>query len=144
MIGAAATGRSALRGRNSKGVLAVLGGVETTTRPHTRLRPPLRWWLRIVVAVATVIASFAVTQRPALAAPAGFLVAIDAGHGGSDPGTVSPYLPLQEKDVTLRLSRLPGAACRSSIPARTIASSDWTSASTSLSARAHTRCSACT
>jgi LysM repeat protein len=35
---------------------------------------------------------------------------VDAGHGGSDPGTISPYLPLEEKDVTLRLAKLTGNA----------------------------------
>jgi hypothetical protein len=36
--------------------------------------------------------------------------ALVAGHGGKDPGTISPFLLLQEKDVTLRLATLTGAA----------------------------------
>ena len=33
------------------------------------------------------------------------LVVIDAGHGGFDPGAVSPTSGLQEKDVTLRIAK---------------------------------------
>ncbi|WP_448659743.1 N-acetylmuramoyl-L-alanine amidase [Sphingomonas sp. CJ99] len=33
------------------------------------------------------------------------LVVIDAGHGGRDPGTISPFDRTNEKDMTLRLAR---------------------------------------
>lgn len=39
-----------------------------------------------------------------------FRVVIDAGHGGTDPGTISPYLQLTEKEVVLRLALQTGAA----------------------------------
>ncbi len=35
-----------------------------------------------------------------------FLVVVDPGHGGKDPGTVSPDGRLKEKDVTLRVAEL--------------------------------------
>lgn len=36
-----------------------------------------------------------------LTAPKPYVVAIDPGHGGYDPGAISPYNGLQEKNVTL-------------------------------------------
>ncbi|HHW26262.1 MAG TPA: hypothetical protein GXX23_02855, partial [Firmicutes bacterium] len=33
------------------------------------------------------------------------IVCIDPGHGGPDPGAVNPVLGLQEKDVTLEVSK---------------------------------------
>lgn len=33
------------------------------------------------------------------------IVCVDAGHGGADPGAVNPVLGLQEKDVTLEVSK---------------------------------------
>lgn len=50
--------------------------------------------------------------RPAPAAAAGppFRVLIDAGHGGKDPGAVSPLLPLAEKDVALDVALRLGTA----------------------------------
>src|SRR3546814_7829764 len=33
------------------------------------------------------------------------LVVIDAGHGGHDPGAISPDTGLQEKDVTLKIAK---------------------------------------
>ena len=46
-------------------------------------------------------------------APGGvFRVLLDAGHGGSDPGALSPFFLLREKDVTLRLALLAGAALK--------------------------------
>jgi N-acetylmuramoyl-L-alanine amidase/LysM repeat protein len=58
--------------------------------------------------------SFALSLSPAIPAHASagapFRVVLDAGHGGSDPGAISPLLPLPEKEVTLRLALLAGAA----------------------------------
>lgn len=35
-----------------------------------------------------------------------YLIAIDAGHGGKDPGAVSPIDKTKEKDLTLQISKL--------------------------------------
>ena len=43
-------------------------------------------------------------------APTPFRVVVDAGHGGKDPGAISSVAPLREKDVTLKLALLTGAA----------------------------------
>ncbi len=44
--------------------------------------------------------------NPAVRGPAGRpLVVIDAGHGGRDPGAISPFGQRREKDVTLALAR---------------------------------------
>lgn len=43
---------------------------------------------------------------PEIEGPAGRpLVVIDAGHGGHDPGSISPHGGVQEKDVTLAIAR---------------------------------------
>lgn len=43
---------------------------------------------------------------PEIAGPAGRpLVVIDAGHGGHDPGSISPHGGVQEKEVTLAIAR---------------------------------------
>jgi N-acetylmuramoyl-L-alanine amidase/LysM repeat protein len=47
-------------------------------------------------------------QPAAAAAP--FRVVLDPGHGGQDPGAISKITGVQEKDVTLRLALLAGAA----------------------------------
>jgi N-acetylmuramoyl-L-alanine amidase/LysM repeat protein len=39
-----------------------------------------------------------------------FRVVIDAGHGGKDPGAISPLIPLAEKDVALDVALRLGAA----------------------------------
>jgi N-acetylmuramoyl-L-alanine amidase/LysM repeat protein len=44
------------------------------------------------------------------AAAATYRVVLDAGHGGKDPGAISPLLAPAEKEVTLRLAVLTGAA----------------------------------
>ena len=50
----------------------------------------------------TVLASeHASTKAVPLAAPKPYVVAIDPGHGGYDPGAISPYNGLEEKNVTL-------------------------------------------
>lgn len=50
----------------------------------------------------TVLASeHAPTKASRLIAPKPYVVAIDPGHGGYDPGAISPYNGLEEKDVTL-------------------------------------------
>jgi N-acetylmuramoyl-L-alanine amidase len=55
--------------------------------------------------------AWAQTQAPGASRQA-FRVALDAGHGGSDPGAISSLTGLVEKDVTLRVAQLTGAALR--------------------------------
>ena len=47
---------------------------------------------------------------PVGAAGSTFRVVIDAGHGGKDPGAISPLLPLAEKEVALDVALRLGAA----------------------------------
>ena len=45
-------------------------------------------------------------ELPPVSGPAGRpLVVIDAGHGGHDPGSISPHGGLREKDVTLAMAK---------------------------------------
>jgi N-acetylmuramoyl-L-alanine amidase len=60
----------------------------------------------LLTALAPAPAVLASTEQ----APAPFRVVVDAGHGGKDPGAISTVAPLQEKDVTLKLALLTGAA----------------------------------
>ena len=60
----------------------------------------------LLAALAPAPAALAGTDQ----APAPFRVVVDAGHGGKDPGAISTVAPLQEKDVTLKLALLTGAA----------------------------------
>jgi N-acetylmuramoyl-L-alanine amidase len=47
----------------------------------------------------------AAVNPPVLGPPGRPLVVIDAGHGGRDPGAISPFGQRREKDVTLALAR---------------------------------------
>ncbi len=47
----------------------------------------------------------AAVNPPVLGPPRRPLVVIDAGHGGRDPGAISPFGQRREKDVTLALAR---------------------------------------
>ncbi|MHB8394596.1 MAG: N-acetylmuramoyl-L-alanine amidase family protein [Candidatus Dormibacteria bacterium] len=58
--------------------------------------------LLAVLVPGTVLASQrAHTLPPPLKAPKPYVVAIDPGHGGYDPGAISPFNGLEEKNVTL-------------------------------------------
>ena len=77
---------------------------------HGRRLAALSVLLFQVVHLAAPAPAFAAPPAAPAGAPGGFRVVIDAGHGGSDPGTISPLLPLREKDVALRMALLTGAA----------------------------------
>ena len=70
--------------------------------------------LRRVAAALTLASAELVWATSALgrveAAGPPFRVVIDAGHGGKDPGALSPLLPLAEKDVALDVALRLGAA----------------------------------
>jgi N-acetylmuramoyl-L-alanine amidase len=58
--------------------------------------------LLAVLLPGTVLASqHAPRSLTTLRPPKPYVVAIDPGHGGYDPGAISPYNGLEEKDVTL-------------------------------------------
>ena len=58
-----------------------------------------------------VAAALLLVALPGHAVAAGpFRVVIDAGHGGNDPGAISPLLPLTEKDIALDVALRLGAA----------------------------------
>ncbi len=83
----------------------VLAGWSATFRPPAvlrRLLSPPRYRVRVTVAPAR-----AVERRVAVAGPENRpLVVIDAGHGGHDPGSISPFDGVREKDVTLAIARI--------------------------------------
>jgi N-acetylmuramoyl-L-alanine amidase len=58
-----------------------------------------------VLATGTVVASVRASApaREHLTAPAQYVVAIMPGHGGVDPGAISPFNGLKEKNVTLSM-----------------------------------------
>ena len=66
----------------------------------------------VVLLVAVVVLAGALAQpiQVHAAAQRPFKVVVDAGHGGSDPGAVSPLLEATEEEVALRVALLTGAA----------------------------------
>jgi N-acetylmuramoyl-L-alanine amidase/LysM repeat protein len=74
-------------------------------------RPTARYLIATFLCLALSFTLSLTRALPAHASAGGpFRVVLDAGHGGRDPGAVSPLLPLPEKEVTLRLALLTGAA----------------------------------
>src|SRR5687768_11995501 len=65
---------------------------------------------RVWLAVALVAAVNLFGALPVGAAGPPFRVVIDAGHGGKDPGAISPLLTLAEKEVALDVALRLGAA----------------------------------
>jgi N-acetylmuramoyl-L-alanine amidase/LysM repeat protein len=67
--------------------------------------------LALLLAAPAAVALAGTDGAPA-GTPSGapFRVLIDAGHGGSDPGTIGTAVPLMEKDVSLKMALLTGAA----------------------------------
>jgi len=54
---------------------------------------------------AVSVAEVDLRPTPGLRRPGPWRVVIDAGHGGVDPGTISPRTGAKEKDITLAVSR---------------------------------------
>jgi len=66
---------------------------------------------RIRAAFAALASSLLAFQPPAAASPQAFVVVIDAGHGGHDPGSLSPWgQGDSEKTVTLAIAKAIRAA----------------------------------
>lgn len=66
---------------------------------------------KCLAALVAALALTLLTGAPVFGAPAGaFRVVVDAGHGGRDPGAESSLVPAPEKELTLRLALLTGAA----------------------------------
>lgn len=88
--------------------------IQMSRRQH---KHPL-WPWRYLAALAVVVllhlsvpfASSAHAQAGPVPADSSFRVLLDAGHGGSDPGAISPASGLQEKNVALHVAQLTGAA----------------------------------
>jgi N-acetylmuramoyl-L-alanine amidase/LysM repeat protein len=59
---------------------------------------------------ALLAAGLLLSASPVGAAAPPFRVVVDAGHGGRDPGALSPLLPLAEKDVALDVALRLGSA----------------------------------
>ena len=92
-------------GRPERGVLRIVLDVKEEVRPRSFLLRPMRGrpW-RLVVDLLRRAEERTITK------PAGVIVvAVDAGHGGEDPGAIGPH-GIREKDITLavakRLARL--------------------------------------
>ncbi len=91
-------------GTNANQIIVSLPG--TTAKEPARessLQPPLT---PTAAASVPAVATATSKQQPKAGAPRGrdIVVAIDAGHGGNDPGAHGPR-GLKEKDVTLRIAR---------------------------------------
>src|SRR5687768_8406685 len=63
----------------------------------------------LFLAVTVVALGIGQSGRVEAAGPP-FRVVVDAGHGGKDPGALSPLLPLAEKDVALDVALRLGSA----------------------------------
>src|SRR5687767_13791421 len=64
--------------------------------------------MRVWSLLAAALLLVALPERALAAGP--FRVVIDAGHGGRDPGAISPLVPLAEKDVALDVALRLGAS----------------------------------
>jgi N-acetylmuramoyl-L-alanine amidase len=88
--------------------------MSSTQRAAMSMRLPRRAALSLVVLtpVGLIPAAVALAQAApgATAASRAFRVVVDAGHGGRDPGASSKSTTMVEKDVTLKVALLTGAA----------------------------------
>jgi N-acetylmuramoyl-L-alanine amidase len=112
---------SALRsGRSESGTLRIVIDLKSPVQPRSFvLGPAGPYGHRLVIDLIDVKAAAAeepkaavepeppreLKRPPARSAPKTFVVAIDAGHGGEDPGALGKRYRTREKDVTLAIAR---------------------------------------
>ena len=96
----AASPQAILEGRTGPAVASAVPAMSTTASPATTTPAPA------TTAAPAVAATPAPAPRPVInpASARPLVVAIDAGHGGQDPGAVGPT-GKREKDVTLAMAR---------------------------------------
>lgn len=98
--------RSVHSGNPRPGVLRVVFTLKTAARPKVfQLKPNEIYGHRLVVDLESRQAEQRSTVVNAPADPETFIVAIDAGHGGEDPGAIGQRRT-REKDVTLAIARV--------------------------------------
>jgi N-acetylmuramoyl-L-alanine amidase len=100
--------RSAPRNKHD---LRVVLDLQRDVRPKSFiLRPNQEYGHRLVIDLfdkqgnTTVVAAKPPPKKIASQAPRNMLIAIDAGHGGDDPGAIGPR-GLKEKDITLAIAK---------------------------------------
>ena len=99
-------------GRPENGTLRIVLDLKAETRPRTFvLRPAGQYGHRLVIDLYDPKSAdedtkpAAPTTTTPKAAPQPLIVAIDAGHGGEDPGAIGRRYRTREKDVTLAIAR---------------------------------------
>jgi len=99
-------------GRPEAGTLRIVLDLKTAVQPRTFvLGPAGQYGHRLVIDLIDSRAAALEKQAPAAredaraAAKRPFTVAIDAGHGGEDPGAIGRRYRTREKDVTLAIAR---------------------------------------
>jgi N-acetylmuramoyl-L-alanine amidase len=91
-------------GPQPNGVVRIVLELNESAKPKSFLLPPSEsYGHRLVVDLASPLASEA-RRVATIAAPRDLIVAIDAGHGGKDPGASGPK-GAREKDVVLAIAR---------------------------------------
>ena len=94
-------------GPQANGALRIVLELKEQVRPKSFLLPPNSpYGHRLVVDLAPAGGAPGIRRAPELAAASGrdLVVAIDAGHGGKDPGASGPK-GVREKDVVLAIAR---------------------------------------
>lgn len=102
---------AAVRTGRQEGVLRIVLDLKTEARPRSFvLKPAGQYGHRLVIdlydAAQSGDSSVKSVGSPRLkAVRVDFIVAIDAGHGGEDPGAIGRRFRTREKDVTLAIAR---------------------------------------
>jgi N-acetylmuramoyl-L-alanine amidase len=92
-------------GPQPNGVVRIVLELSASAKPKSFLLPPSEsYGHRLVVDLASPLASEARRVAVEQAAPRDLVVAIDAGHGGKDPGASGPK-GAREKDVVLAIAK---------------------------------------
>lgn len=101
-------------GRPENGTLRIVLDLKAETRPRTFvLQPAGQYGHRLVIDLydpksaeeEAKPAASPPAAAPKTAAPRPLVIAIDAGHGGEDPGAIGRRYRTREKDVTLAIAR---------------------------------------